>query len=117
MNVLRMVSAEVGLDDALDMARLIAGELSSEDHLVAHATRLHPLANPLFGFSELVVYRGVNEVAALRIEVVKDLEEVKPGSSEIGGGILQTLCLCYIHPAFLSKRPQSSWHPDIAGKP
>lgn len=45
-------------------------ELGRDDHLVAHAALLHPFADPLLGFFVLVVIGRVDEVAALRVEVV-----------------------------------------------
>ena len=51
-----------------------ATNLGGDDHLVTDATRLHPLADELLGRLVLVVVRGVDEVAASRVERIEELE-------------------------------------------
>jgi hypothetical protein len=53
---------------------ITSGELRCHHHLVPHAVLFHPLANIFLALLILVIIAGVDEVAALIVEVVQDLE-------------------------------------------
>ena len=67
------VAGEVAVDDVVvaPVVGVAGGEFGGDDHLVAQAAGGHPLADPLFGLLILVVVGGVDEVAALLVEVVE----------------------------------------------
>lgn len=75
MYILATISREIALDHLIPQILILpAGELGRDNHLIAPAPRLHPLAEPLLALAELVVDRRVDEVATLAVEVVEHSE-------------------------------------------
>lgn len=74
VNVLRAVPTEVALDDAVFMRSLRTSELRRNYHLVSIASLFHPFTNPLLGLIVLIIYGGVDEVAALCVKIIHHFE-------------------------------------------
>lgn len=76
--VLRAIAPIVRLDSRaslfLFLCNLHTSKFRRDNHLVSNTSLLHPLADPLFTFSELIVHSSVDPVPALLVEVVQDLE-------------------------------------------
>jgi hypothetical protein len=72
--ILRAVATKIAVLDTLDMSSLAPRKFSRNHHLIAIASCLQPLAQPLLGLVVLVVNGRIDEVAALAVEVVENLK-------------------------------------------
>jgi hypothetical protein len=73
MHALRPIALKVDNNLLVGSASVeVLRELGGDDHLVTDTFLGHPLADPFLRLFVLVVARGVDKVAALAVEVVKD---------------------------------------------
>lgn len=69
-----MVALVVDFDAGVDAEAETGGEFGGDDHFVAVLAAGHPFTDPGFALFVLVVVGGVDEVAAVGVEVVEDAE-------------------------------------------